>query len=92
MNLKVFVLTDLDLFLFPTGVKLAKEENLHRLSVHYLPPVELNFQYPSDYPSCSAPSFTLSCKWLSVNQVKIITNYTINAMFIFVRNRLMPVI
>ncbi|XP_072040514.1 E3 ubiquitin-protein ligase RNF14-like isoform X2 [Amphiura filiformis] len=51
------------------GVKLHQEGSDTHLPVHHLPPIVLNFQYPSDYPSCSAPSFTLSCKWLSINQL-----------------------
>ncbi|MGH0149810.1 UNVERIFIED_CONTAM: hypothetical protein FKN15_016084 [Acipenser sinensis] len=33
-------------------------------TVSFLPPVVLNFELPSDYPSTSSPIFTLSCKWL----------------------------
>ncbi|XP_071506309.1 E3 ubiquitin-protein ligase RNF14-like [Diadema antillarum] len=44
-------------------------ENSWLLPVVSLPPIELNFQYPRDYPSKSAPDFTLSSKWLSVNQL-----------------------
>uniref|UniRef100_UPI00398F1F6C E3 ubiquitin-protein ligase RNF14 isoform X1 n=2 Tax=Pristiophorus japonicus TaxID=55135 RepID=UPI00398F1F6C len=32
--------------------------------VSFLPPLVLNFELPPDYPSCSAPKYTLSCKWL----------------------------
>ncbi|XP_035673069.1 E3 ubiquitin-protein ligase RNF14-like [Branchiostoma floridae] len=39
------------------------------IPVKYLPPIILHFQYPADYPSCSAPQFTLSCKWLTLQQV-----------------------
>ena len=41
-------------------------------NVKFLPPIELNFQYPKDYPSVSSPEFTLSCKWLNRKQVGII--------------------
>lgn len=37
--------------------------------VDFLPPVVLNFELPPDYPSASAPVFTLSCKWLSQIQL-----------------------
>ncbi|XP_074650346.1 E3 ubiquitin-protein ligase RNF14-like [Tubulanus polymorphus] len=37
--------------------------------VQYLPPIQLNFQFPAEYPSRSPPQFTLSCKWLSLNQL-----------------------
>lgn len=46
------------------------EENKARfMLVNHLPPIELTFNYPRDYPSKNAPSFTLSCKWLSVKQL-----------------------
>nr|XP_054755134.1 E3 ubiquitin-protein ligase RNF14-like [Lytechinus pictus]XP_054755135.1 E3 ubiquitin-protein ligase RNF14-like [Lytechinus pictus] len=46
------------------------EENPARfMPVNWLPPIELNFKYPRDYPSKTAPTFTLSCKWLSVKQL-----------------------
>ncbi|XP_006877506.1 PREDICTED: E3 ubiquitin-protein ligase RNF14-like [Chrysochloris asiatica] len=37
--------------------------------VCFLPPLVLSFELPSDYPSNSPPSFTLSGKWLSVTQL-----------------------
>ena len=37
--------------------------------VKYLPPVVLNFVFPSDYPSIQPPQYTLLCKWLNVLQV-----------------------
>ncbi|XP_077984115.1 E3 ubiquitin-protein ligase RNF14-like [Glandiceps talaboti] len=51
------------------GVKVLQDDDHTLYPVKYLPPIVLNFQYPTDYPSCSAPSFTLSCKWLSVHQL-----------------------
>ncbi|OWF45776.1 E3 ubiquitin-protein ligase RNF14-like [Mizuhopecten yessoensis] len=42
-------------------------EEVHE--VKFLPPVILNFQLPADYPSCSPPQFTLSCKWLNRKQL-----------------------
>ncbi|XP_070554316.1 E3 ubiquitin-protein ligase RNF14-like isoform X2 [Ptychodera flava] len=52
------------------GVKTVETEDGHTLyPVQYLPPIVLNFQYPPDYPSCSAPQYTLSCKWLSVSEL-----------------------
>ena len=38
-------------------------------SVQFLPPITLNFSYPSSYPSESPPDYTLSCSWLSRHQV-----------------------
>jgi len=39
------------------------------LPVKYLPPIVLNFELPKGYPSREPPSFTLSCKWLTIFQV-----------------------
>ncbi|XP_030068271.1 E3 ubiquitin-protein ligase RNF14 [Microcaecilia unicolor] len=38
-------------------------------AVCFLPPIFLNFEFPPDYPSSSAPEFTLFCKWLSPVQL-----------------------
>ncbi|XP_022099072.1 LOW QUALITY PROTEIN: E3 ubiquitin-protein ligase RNF14-like [Acanthaster planci] len=52
------------------GLKLQEGSNgSSLLRINHLPPIVLNFQYPEDYPSKSAPSFTLSCKWLSVDKL-----------------------
>ena len=48
-------------------------ENNDLLEVLYLPPLVLNFRFPEDYPSKSPPLFTLSCKWLTVFQVREIS-------------------
>ncbi|CAM9440821.1 E3 ubiquitin-protein ligase RNF14 isoform X1 [Lampetra fluviatilis] len=37
--------------------------------VQHLPPLVMNFELPSDYPSTSPPQFTISCKWLSREQL-----------------------
>ncbi|XP_043925214.1 E3 ubiquitin-protein ligase RNF14-like isoform X1 [Protopterus annectens] len=37
--------------------------------VEFLPPIILRFDLPVDYPSASAPAFTLHCKWLSESQL-----------------------
>ncbi|XP_052795649.1 E3 ubiquitin-protein ligase RNF14-like [Mya arenaria] len=37
--------------------------------IKYLPPVQLNFLLPANYPSSSPPEFTLSCKWLNREQL-----------------------
>ena len=47
-----------------------KNDDYNLLEVQYLPPIVLNFRFPEDYPSNSAPLFTLSCKWLTVFQVR----------------------
>lgn len=47
-----------------------KKDNYDLLEVEYLPPIVLNFRFPADYPSKSPPLFTLSCKWLTVFQVR----------------------
>ncbi|XP_072231333.1 E3 ubiquitin-protein ligase RNF14 isoform X2 [Leuresthes tenuis] len=37
--------------------------------VCFLPPLVLNFELPADYPSTSAPLFTLSSKWMTKAQM-----------------------
>ncbi len=37
--------------------------------ISFLPPLVLSFELPADYPSASAPVFTLSSKWLTRVQV-----------------------
>uniref|UniRef100_A0A4W3J0F2 RBR-type E3 ubiquitin transferase n=1 Tax=Callorhinchus milii TaxID=7868 RepID=A0A4W3J0F2_CALMI len=41
-------------------------------SISFLPPLVLNFELLPDYPSTSAPQYTLSCKWLSQSQLSIL--------------------
>ncbi|XP_072923315.1 E3 ubiquitin-protein ligase RNF14 [Hemitrygon akajei] len=43
--------------------------------VSFLPPILLNFEFPPDYPSCSPPKYTLSCKWLSRVQLSALCTY-----------------
>lgn len=45
--------------------KLGDNTEERILKVKHLPPIELYFQCPSDYPSKSQPYFMLSCLWLS---------------------------
>uniref|UniRef100_A0A8C5QL84 RWD domain-containing protein n=1 Tax=Leptobrachium leishanense TaxID=445787 RepID=A0A8C5QL84_9ANUR len=45
------------------------EIHLKSDTVSFLPPIVLNFELLSDYPSASPPNFTLSCKWLSPKQL-----------------------
>ena len=37
--------------------------------IKYLPTINLHFELPENYPACKPPSFTLSCQWLTLNQV-----------------------
>uniref|UniRef100_A0A1B6EB56 RBR-type E3 ubiquitin transferase n=1 Tax=Clastoptera arizonana TaxID=38151 RepID=A0A1B6EB56_9HEMI len=37
--------------------------------VKYLPPIEVEFNYPFDYPSKNPPNFILSCPWLTYKQL-----------------------
>ncbi|XP_068133581.1 E3 ubiquitin-protein ligase RNF14-like isoform X2 [Hyperolius riggenbachi] len=41
-------------------------------TVFFLPPIILNFELPSGYPSSTPPIFTLSCKWLSPKQLSLL--------------------
>ncbi|KAL4659747.1 E3 ubiquitin-protein ligase RNF14 [Arapaima gigas] len=50
----------------PKDFKIYVKGDKHpQYSVCFLPPLVLNFELPPDYPSSSAPVFTLSSKWLS---------------------------
>ncbi|XP_073490545.1 E3 ubiquitin-protein ligase RNF14-like [Aquarana catesbeiana] len=40
-------------------------------TVSFLPPIVLNFEFPPGYPSTTCPIFTLSCKWLSPEQLTL---------------------
>uniref|UniRef100_H2YA30 RING-type domain-containing protein n=1 Tax=Ciona savignyi TaxID=51511 RepID=H2YA30_CIOSA len=37
--------------------------------VNFLPPYELNFSLPENYPASESPKFNLSCMWLSTSQL-----------------------
>uniref|UniRef100_A0A3B3QTA8 RBR-type E3 ubiquitin transferase n=1 Tax=Paramormyrops kingsleyae TaxID=1676925 RepID=A0A3B3QTA8_9TELE len=50
-------------------------------AVSFLPPLVLNFELPLDYPSTSAPAFTLSSKWLSRAQVKLLVGEELFARY-----------
>ena len=43
--------------------------DLNQISVKFLPPLELSFNLPPDYPSTSPPRYTLTCCWLDHKQV-----------------------
>ncbi|XP_060792538.1 E3 ubiquitin-protein ligase RNF14 isoform X2 [Neoarius graeffei] len=50
----------------PSDFKLlVSGERCVEYDVSFLPPLVLSFELPVDYPSSSAPAFTLSSKWLS---------------------------
>ncbi|XP_037105888.1 E3 ubiquitin-protein ligase RNF14-like [Syngnathus acus] len=55
----------------PSGyvVALAQGNSVKQYKVSFLPPLLLTFGLTEDYPSCSPPSFTLSCKWLTHEQL-----------------------
>ncbi|XP_040214175.1 E3 ubiquitin-protein ligase RNF14-like isoform X2 [Rana temporaria] len=40
-------------------------------TVSFLPPIVLDFEFPPGYPSTTCPIFTLSCKWLSPEQLTL---------------------
>lgn len=46
-------------------------------NVCFLPPLVLNFELPADYPSKSSPVFTLSSKWMTRAQVRVMIGYAI---------------
>ncbi|XP_062976738.1 E3 ubiquitin-protein ligase RNF14 [Elgaria multicarinata webbii] len=47
-------------------------------TVCFLPPIVLNFEFPTDYPSTSPPVFTLSSKWLSRAQLTALCKHLDN--------------
>lgn len=53
-------------------VQAEKAGKIQQCTVKHLPPIELHFNLPKDYPSTSPPGFTLVCKWLKHNQVEIV--------------------
>ncbi|XP_034558258.1 E3 ubiquitin-protein ligase RNF14-like [Notolabrus celidotus] len=46
-------------------VVLKEGETLRQYEISFLPPLNLTFELPEDYPSSSPPSFTLTCSWLT---------------------------
>uniref|UniRef100_G3NS59 RBR-type E3 ubiquitin transferase n=1 Tax=Gasterosteus aculeatus TaxID=69293 RepID=G3NS59_GASAC len=44
-------------------------ESLRQYQLSFLPPLLLTFELPQDYPSSSAPSFSLTCSWLTDTQL-----------------------
>ncbi|KAJ7997213.1 hypothetical protein DPEC_G00226640 [Dallia pectoralis] len=54
----------------PPGFKLLVQgDKKTEYDVSFLPPLVLNFELPTDYPSSSSPVYTLSSKWLSRDQM-----------------------
>ncbi|XP_034385160.1 E3 ubiquitin-protein ligase RNF14-like [Cyclopterus lumpus] len=50
-------------------VTLNEGETLRQYDISFLPPLLLTFELPDDYPSSSAPSFSLTCSWLTHMQL-----------------------
>jgi hypothetical protein len=44
---------------------------LESFPVSFLPPIELSFDLPANYPSEQKPDYILTCKWLTRGQVII---------------------
>ncbi|XP_029285865.1 E3 ubiquitin-protein ligase RNF14-like [Cottoperca gobio] len=54
-------------------VVLKEGETLRQYVISFLPPLLLTFELPEDYPSCSPPSFTLTCSWLTHTQLSALS-------------------
>lgn len=50
-------------------VQSNRDQQVFKTEIEHLPPFELHFNFPTDYPSVTPPSFTLVCKWLKREQV-----------------------
>ncbi|XP_031725540.1 E3 ubiquitin-protein ligase RNF14-like [Anarrhichthys ocellatus] len=53
-------------------VTLKEGETLRQYEISFLPPLLLTFELPEDYPSSSAPSFSLTCSWLTHTQLSVL--------------------
>lgn len=51
------------------------------ITIKHVPPLILDFSLPSNYPSESPPDVTLSCSWLTSEQVYTISYSTLLKMF-----------
>ncbi|RZF36039.1 hypothetical protein LSTR_LSTR005855 [Laodelphax striatellus] len=59
-----------------TNVKSSGDcEDGSSLSVSYLPPIELDVELPKNYPSESPPSYSISCMWLSSEDLQSICKH-----------------
>uniref|UniRef100_A0A6M2DGF5 RBR-type E3 ubiquitin transferase n=1 Tax=Xenopsylla cheopis TaxID=163159 RepID=A0A6M2DGF5_XENCH len=56
------------LFLEPKSLKISS------ITISYLPPIRLNFQMPNDYPKSGLLKYTISCNWLSGEQLVKLCN------------------
>lgn len=54
------------------------------IDVVHLPPIIFNFQLVSNYPSVNPPSYTITCKWLTLEQLTKLCNTLDN---IWIENR-----
>ncbi|XP_069754317.1 E3 ubiquitin-protein ligase RNF14 [Narcine bancroftii] len=61
--------------IFVYGDEKWNKKDLIEYVVSFLPPLVLNFEVPPDYPSCSPPKYTLSCKWLFRSQLSALCTY-----------------
>jgi hypothetical protein len=41
--------------------------------INFLPPIEVQFSFPQNYPSEVCPKFKLACQWLSGDQIDILS-------------------
>lgn len=60
-------------------VQSSRDQQLFKTDIEHLPPFELHFNFPADYPSANPPNFTLVCKWLKREQVKILVLHSITS-------------
>jgi len=44
-------------------------EKLFNIKVEHLTPIQIEFELPKDYPSANPPIFSLSCRWLTHNNL-----------------------
>ena len=47
----------------------AAAEIFNEIKLNHLPPIVINFNLPTGYPSSCIPDYTISCKWLTVKKV-----------------------
>ncbi|XP_028299552.1 E3 ubiquitin-protein ligase RNF14-like isoform X2 [Gouania willdenowi] len=64
----------------PAGftVLLREGETGRQYEISSLPPLLLTFELPKDYPSSSAPSFTLTCSWLTNSQLSALSSQLVD--------------
>ena len=51
------------------GDNFSVSGNETKFKIQHLYPLELHFNFPTNYPSAVPPHFTLVCKWLTREQV-----------------------